>query len=231
MTTDNIYRPHQSRIELTPRQKLGAVLAGTLALGGTVVGVLHKIDQQPQNSFKKTEQEVLNRMNSHEGNTKNEAWDVVVVLGEDAKLRSAPVSTGEGKGALSTVVGKVEKGEVLRIDRPRTFTDHKGDMWVSFHQSSKGEDRHTATDGSQILWANFSELQRQNENGHALALSYAYPDSVGGMDIPLDVDQNGNLVAVEPLTGPNQRLSTGSSLPADVFLQMVDQEGLILQHK
>jgi hypothetical protein len=219
--------------------RAGAGVAALAAAGlaaGLVTGVDGAVDRKAQQHYESVERDALDGI--YGGEVPNKAWNRVVALHEGAQYRQAPLMVSpNGESANTTIAGTVKKGEVLRLDRPRSYRDEDGTYWFAFNGLNKGGPEVRAHDIGQTYWVNFSELQAQGSDSRALVEVYDYPevlDAIQGgeqdvpYNIPLVVDGAGNLVAAGKDGGP--AIATASNMPATVFEQMVVDERLTLSH-
>ncbi len=191
---------------------LGALIAAAITVSS--------LGDSDQSRFDKVERRALERING--GERDNVAQNEVVVLHEGVKIRSAPLMGEDTNGSKGTVEFEVPNGQVLRVDRPRSYDD-LGTEWMSFSMARKGGKEgpiSPADDTNVIFWVNMTSLDADTTRPYD---TYDY-SSGSPNTLKLGVNDLGNLQAVEG--DGRQLIATGSLLPTSSFTQLATQEGL-----
>jgi hypothetical protein len=204
------------------RAVVGAVgVAGLLAAGGAVNSAL---DGRSEGHFERIEQEAIKEA--------DKAMNAVVVVREGAVIRTAPHTVnGNPEMGPDTVARRVGEGQVLRIDRPVIYDAPDETRWLGFSQRPVAEDANTS-DPEQVFWVNYTELNRQSQDGRNYIDVFDYPyvtealrsGDASVLILEAGIDGHGNFVAGNGQKGG--AAATASEMPAHVFDQMVDNEQL-----
>lgn len=216
-----------------PNYRLRRTIAAGTAIAGLMAGGLalnNKMDDGARRHYDKIETEALKEANT--------GWNAVVVLHEGATFRTAPKTANSGaEEGPDTVAGRVGEGEVLRIDRPIAYVEQginqsEDTYWFGF--TLRGEKGQTTggADNENVYWVNFSQLQRESTNERSYVTVYDYPAENGAVSSPANynviVDSDGNFT--NDLGERGGSAATASTIPENIFDQMVTNEHLELSH-
>jgi hypothetical protein len=198
--------------------KLAAGVAVVAAVAGQMIeqdkGVQRKVDAQEQEALAET----------------TSAWNAAVVLREGAVYRTSPKTVNGNKddGSANNIAGRIDKGQVMRIDRPMIYHESEGSDWLAFTMQ-KGGGKEETTD--RVFWVHMSELEKQNSNDHSYIDVYNYPlddsitpDATYKVSLETDGSFNGTL------DGKGGPVGLASKMPTEAFNNMATVEALSLNH-
>lgn len=192
-----------------PAATLSAVLtAGALALG--VAGLANaegpakpspSAERPAPYTPKQAEQEAIGMIT--EGASPG-AMDIVLVLKKGAVLRYAP-HTKAGRDVVAS-------GQVIRIDRPISYHDRKGQPWLVVVGGSTGQDPATRRMApATTYWVEGSVLADSKKSA-----MYTYPGKSSSSALPIAVDGLGQIRITSNTKNPT-RVATFGYLSASEF--------------
>lgn len=204
-------------------------LAGVGLLGANKL--MDTVDGSSARRFDKVEQTALSEV--------ERAWNSVAVLHEGVTYRTAPKTVNtEPEEGPNTVAGKIPEGNLIRINNPLVYVEElpsgATNTWLGF---TLGDEVAAETDN--IYWANYSELNNQEENGKQLVSVYDYEEIAKSRqehpDQQFDPSYDVSIDLSQPIEGSigskGSQVADGHIVSAAEFERDIQQEGLVHAYK
>ena len=208
----NAYKNSHSEAEhIVPLSRREKVIGAGIVLGAVTIGTFLNgvVNRQVNAIGPRIEQQSLAELNKPENDI---AYNQVVILNPGVKYWRAPLisNVSDQYDVVNNVAPDthpvvIPKNKVLRLDRPRSWIDIKGDEWFVATSLAASLSSNQATAPSTV-WINRSELDRESsisgvrpynfydyaENGQRLVSESDYR-------IHVQIDSTGNLHTIDKI--------------------------------